>query len=78
MSTHNLCFGTKIKKIVYPCKPQFQYIKVVFVGVHIRYLFRGHVFLLHSSQHISSSRYENISKVISMPLLIQEFLFLEI
>ena len=28
MSTHNQCFGAKIGKIVYPCKPQFHYIKV--------------------------------------------------
>ena len=28
MSTHNLCFGAKIRKKVYPCKPQFYYIKV--------------------------------------------------
>ena len=29
-STHNLCFGTKIRKIgiLYPCKPQFYHIKV--------------------------------------------------
>ena len=26
--THNLCFGAKIRKNVYPCKPQFFYIKV--------------------------------------------------
>ena len=28
MSTHNLCFGAKIRKKVYPCKPKFYYIKV--------------------------------------------------
>ena len=28
MSTHNLCFGTKIRKMVIPCKLQFYYIKV--------------------------------------------------
>ena len=27
MSTHNLCFRAKIRKNVYPCKPQFYYIK---------------------------------------------------
>ena len=28
-STHNLCFNAKLrKKNVYPCKPQFYYIKV--------------------------------------------------
>ena len=26
--THNQCFGAKIRKNVYPCKPQFYYIKV--------------------------------------------------
>ena len=29
-TTHNLCFGTKIRKSVYPCIPQVQYIKVGF------------------------------------------------
>ena len=33
-STHNLCFRTKIKN-VYPCKPQFYYIKVGCKGVFI-------------------------------------------
>ena len=28
MSTHNLCFRAKIKNKVYPCKPQYYYIKV--------------------------------------------------
>ena len=28
MSTHNLCFRAKIRKNVYPCTPQFYYIKV--------------------------------------------------
>ena len=27
-STHNLCFGAKIRKYVYPSKPHFFYIKV--------------------------------------------------
>ena len=27
-STHNLCFGAKIRKNVYPCKPKFYYINV--------------------------------------------------
>ena len=30
MGTHNLCFGFRIRKIVYPCKPQFYYIKLGF------------------------------------------------
>ena len=33
-STHNLCFGAKIRKI-YPCKPQFYYIKVGCKGVFV-------------------------------------------
>ena len=33
-STHNLCLGAKIKK-VYPCKPQFYYIKVGCKGVFV-------------------------------------------
>ena len=34
-STHNLCFRAKIRKIVYPCKYQFYYIKVGCKGVYI-------------------------------------------
>ena len=36
-STHNLCFGAKIRQIglVYPCKFQFHCIKVRFKGVFI-------------------------------------------
>ena len=33
MSTHNQCFGAKIRKNLYPCKPQFYYIKVGCKGV---------------------------------------------
>ena len=32
---HNLCFEQKLKNNVYPCKPQFYYIKVGFKGVNI-------------------------------------------
>ena len=32
-STHNLCFRAKIRKNVYPCKPQFYFIKVEWKGV---------------------------------------------
>ena len=36
MSNHNLCFRAKIrKKNVYPCTPQFHYIKVGCKGVFI-------------------------------------------
>ena len=31
-STHNLCFGAKIRKIVYPFVPQFSFIKVGYKG----------------------------------------------
>ena len=35
-STHNLCFGAKKKREkVYPCKPQFYYIKVGCNGVFV-------------------------------------------
>ena len=45
MSTHNLCFGAKIRKNVYPCKPQFNYIKVGCKGVFIpgTHFHDGHV-----------------------------------
>ena len=32
MSTHSQCFKAKIRKNVYPGKPQFYYIKVGFKG----------------------------------------------
>ena len=34
MSTDNLCFEAKIRKIGIPCKPQYFYIKVGFKGVY--------------------------------------------
>ena len=35
-STHNLCFGAKIRKIgIPPCIPQFRYIKMGFKGVYM-------------------------------------------
>ena len=34
-STHDLCFRAKVRKNVYPCKPQFYYIKVGCKGVFI-------------------------------------------
>ena len=42
MSIHNLCFGSKIKKEVYPCTPQYYYIKVGLKG----YTLHGLVFLM--------------------------------
>ena len=36
MSTHDLCFSAK-KKNIYPCKPQFYYIKVGCKGVYIKW-----------------------------------------
>ena len=35
MSTHNLCFGSKIRKIVYPCVPHFYNVKVGFKVVTV-------------------------------------------
>ena len=35
MSTHNLCFKSKIIKNEYPCKPQFYNIKVGCKGVFV-------------------------------------------
>ena len=34
-STQNLCFGAKIINNVYPCKPQFYYVKVGCKGVFV-------------------------------------------
>ena len=40
MSTHNLCFRAKIRRLCYiPCKPQFYYIKVGCKGFNLH----GHV-----------------------------------
>ena len=35
MSTHNQCFRAKIRKNVYPGKPQFYYVKVGCKGVFV-------------------------------------------
>ena len=44
MSTHDLCFRVKIRKNVYPDKPQFYYIKVgckgLLYGLVIMMIFR--------------------------------------
>ena len=45
-STHNLCFGTKTRKIIYPCKPQFYYIKAGFK----RYSLQGYVCIMIQTQ----------------------------
>ena len=46
-NTHNLCFGAKIRKKVYPCKPQFYYIRLGCKGVFVtRTCFRDDVNLL--------------------------------
>ena len=47
VGTHNLCFGAKNKKKnVYPCKPQFYYIKVGCKGAFVsRTCFRDGLFL---------------------------------
>ena len=37
-STHNLCFGAKIRKNWYPCKPYFHYIKVCYMLVWIAWI----------------------------------------
>ena len=34
-SIHNLCFGSKIRKLCIPLGPKFYYVKVVFTGVYI-------------------------------------------
>ena len=38
MSTHNLCFGVEIRKIMYTPVTQFYYIKVGFKGIKIIYV----------------------------------------
>ena len=42
MSTHNLCFRAKIRNNVYPCTPQFHYIKVGCKGCSLH----GHVCMM--------------------------------
>ena len=34
-STHNVCFGPKTRKLLYPCIPQFCYIEMGFNGVYM-------------------------------------------
>ena len=41
-STHNLCFRAKVRKSVYPCKPQFYYVKLGCKGCTLH----GHVFMM--------------------------------
>ena len=43
---HNVRFGSKIRKLGIPLKPQFYYIKVGFKG----YTFHGHAFLMISTK----------------------------
>ena len=45
--THDLCFRAKIRKNVYPCKPQFYYIKVGCKGVYITWT------CFHDGQNLS-------------------------
>ena len=53
MSTHNLCFRAKIRKNVYPCTPQFHYIKVGCKGVLIT----------RTCLHIVHNHYKQESKI---------------
>ena len=50
-STHNLCFRAKIRKNVYPCKPQFYYMKVGVRGSTLH----GLVIIMFSSREILSN-----------------------
>ena len=45
VSTHNLCFRTKLRKICTPVKPQFKYIKVGYKGVYITYTCKHKMFI---------------------------------
>ena len=63
MSTHNLCFRAKIRKNVYPCKPQFYYIKVGCKGVVITRACLYDAFFGHK-QSISDNA---IDKFLSLP-----------
>ena len=57
MSTHNLCFRAKIRKKVYPCKPQFYYIQTGCKGVFVtRTCFRDvhvHMYVIIFFTHMS-------------------------
>ena len=57
MSTHNLCFTAIISKNVYPCTPQFYYIKVGCEEVLItRTRYPDAYFFSHISGNISSMK----------------------
>ena len=60
-STHNLCFGSKIRK-VYPCKPQFYFINVGYKG----YTLHRHVYVVtdvHIEQNFGYQARKYSSKV---------------
>ena len=49
LELHDLCFRAKIRKNVYPCKPQFSYIKVECNGVYNH----GHVCIMAAIQQLA-------------------------
>ena len=52
MNTHNLCFGPKIRQIVYPCIPQFYYVyisRTCFPDVQLLQFFRVMAQILFSN-----------------------------
>ena len=66
MSTHNLCFGSKIRKIIYPFTPQFYYIKVGFKGVYFSWTCFPDIFLYY--YHFISSQLDVV--VMSLPVFL--------
>ena len=69
-STHNLCFGAKIRKKVYPCKPQFYYIKVGCKGVFVtRTCFRDVLYFVQNERYAFSGDFCEFSLQRSLSVL---------
>ena len=66
-TTHNHCFGKKIRKIIYPCVPQFSSIKVGFKGVFMAWTCFPDVFAIvfisEVERKISKRKAVKISKL---------------
>ena len=64
MSTHNLCFRAKIIKNVYPCTPEFYYVKVGCKG----YESHGHVILIAIARSCNILRYLPMKKNVNFQM----------
>ena len=70
MSTHNLCFRAKIRKNVYPCTPQFYFIKVGCKGC----TFHEHVCMMKQQAVWQNSYFHLTVNLLFLRLFIFAFL----